>query len=273
MNAHEWTDAMIHPTAVIHPSARIGEGVRIGPFCVIGEGCSVGDNTVLAANVMLDKHTSLGENCTVMSGAVLGGPPQDTKWAGEVSYCEIGDHNIIREFVTIHRATGEGNVTRVGNSNMIMGYCHIGHNCEIGNHVIIANQAGISGHVIVEDHVVFGGMVGVHQYTRIGRLSMIGGMSKVVQDVPPFTLADGRPAEILDLNTIGLRRQQIPASVRSGLRQAYKLLYRSKLNMSQAIDAIEEEVDPSPERDYLLDFMKGIRKGFAGRAMDPRRAK
>lgn len=265
--------AEIHATAVIHPSAVIGENVKIGPFCYVGPDCSIGDNTVLKCQVLIDKRTTIGKNNQIHSAAAIGGDPQDTKYSDEPTSLIIGDNNIIREFVTIHRATGEGGVTTIGSYNMIMSYCHIGHNCEIGNNIIIANQAGLSGHVVVEDNVVFGGMVGVHQFTRIGKLSMIGGLSKVVQDVPPFMLGDGRPLEILDLNTIGLRRNQVTSGVRAGLRQAYKLLYRSKLNVSQAIEAIEAEIDPSTERDYLLEFMKSIRTGFGGRALDPRRQK
>ncbi len=265
--------AEIHPTAVIHPMATIGANVKVGPFCYVGQDCSIGEGTILRSQVVIDKWTTIGKFNQIHSSAALGGDPQDTKYSDEPTSLVIGDYNIIREFVTIHRATGEGCSTTIGNHNMIMSYCHIGHNCTVGNHINISNQAGLSGHVVVEDNVVFGGMVGVHQFTRIGKLSMIGGMSKVVQDVPPFMLGDGRPLEILDLNTIGLRRNQIDSATRAGLRQAYKLLYRSKLNMSQAIDAIEEVIEPSPERDYLLDYMKGIRNGFGGRALDPRRQK
>ena len=201
---------------------------------------------------------------------MLGGVPQDHKFQGEVSYLRIGDRNIIREYVTLHRATGAENATVIGDDNMLMAYCHVGHNCTLGNGITMANMVGISGHVLVEDRAVFGGMVGVHQFVRIGKLAMLGGYSKVAQDVPPFVMVDGRPAKVYDLNVRGLRRVGVPSQVRSGLRQAYKLLYRSNLNLSQAIEAIENEVEPSPERDYMLDFVRNVKFGTSGRQLDVR---
>ena len=217
--------------------------------------------------------TTIGPECHISPQAVLGGPPQDLKFKGERSYLVIGERTIIREAVTISRATGEDQYTRVGSDCMLMAYCHIGHNCNIGNSVMIANQVAIAGHVVVEDQVVFGGMIGVHQYVSIGRLAMLGGFSKVVQDVPPFMMVDGRPAEVVQLNVLGLRRAGMPPRVRSGLKQAYKFLYRANLNLSQAIEAIEAEVEPSEERDYLLAFLSNIRRGYSGRQRqnDPNR--
>jgi UDP-N-acetylglucosamine acyltransferase len=186
-------------------------------------------------------------------------------------YLLIGDRTIIREAVTIHRATGEDEYTKVGSDCMIMAYCHIGHNCVIGNGVTMANQVGIAGHVVVEDQVVFGGMIGIHQYVSIGKLAMLGGCSKVVQDVPPFMMVDGRPAEVVQLNVRGLRRAGLPPNVRSALKQAYRLLYRSNVNTSQAIEVVEAEVEPCEERDYLLAFLCKIRRGYSGRQNDPNR--
>ncbi len=172
----------------------------------------------------------------------IGGAPQDYRFKGEDSYLKIGDGNIIREYVTIHRASGEGESTIIGDNNMLMAYCHIGHNCKLGSNITMANYVGISGHTVVEDKVVFGGIVGVHQKVCIGTLSMIGGFSKVVQDIPPFAMADGRPARVCDLNVIGLRRNGVSPKVRSDIKHAYKLLYRSKLNRSQALEAIEAKL-------------------------------
>ena len=155
------------------------------------------------------------------------------------------------------------------NDNMIMAYCHIGHNCDLSNNITMANMVGISGHVVVEERVVFGGMLGIHQFVRFGKLAMIGGFSKVVQDVPPFMMADGRPTRVYGLNVLGLRRAGVPTAVRAGLKQAYKFIYRSDMNLSQAIEAIETEVDPSGERDYLLAFLHNVRLGFGGRQLDP----
>jgi UDP-N-acetylglucosamine acyltransferase len=262
---------MIHPTAVVHPSAELDPGVSIGPFCVIGPHVHIGRGTVLEPHVTIQPWTTIGRECQISPQAVLGGPPQDSKFKGERSYLVIGDRAIIREAVTIHRATGEDKVTRVGSDCMVMAYCHIGHNCDIGNGVTLANQVGIAGHVVVEDQVIFGGMIGVHQYVSIGRLAMLGGFSKVVKDVPPFMMVDGRPADVVQLNVLGLRRAGMPPRVRSGLKQTYKLLYRANLNLSQAIEAIEAEVEPCEERDYLLSFVSNIRRGSSGRQNDPNR--
>ena len=261
----------IHPTAVIDPSAEIAPDVTVGPYCVIGGSVSIGSRTRLESHVVIEPYTTLGEDCYVRQGTLLGGPPQDHKFRGERSYLIIGDRNIIREYSTLHRATGEDEATRIGNDNMIMAYCHIGHNARVGNNIIMANQVGISGHCLVEDRVVFGGIVGIHQFVRIGKLAMLGGMSKVVTDVPPFMTVDGRPAEVVGLNVLGLRRAGIVPKVRAGLKQAFRLLYRSGLNMAQGIEAIYNEVDPSEEREYLLEFLTNIRRGYSGRQNDPNR--
>jgi UDP-N-acetylglucosamine acyltransferase len=267
-------ESCIHPSAIVHSSAEIGLGVSIGPFCVIGPDVIISDGTTVDSHAVIEQWTTVGRNCQIGCGTVLGGTPQDHKFQGERSYLIIGDNNIIREYNTIHRGSGEETVTRIGNDNMLMAYCHVGHNCELRDNIVMANMVGISGHVLIEDRVVFGGMVGVHQYIRIGRLAMIGGYSKVVQDIPPFMLADGRPTRVYDLNVIGLRRAGVPPRVRAGLKQAYKLLYRSNLNSTQAIEAIEaveSEVDPTEERDYLLEFLRNVKFGFGGRQLENRR--
>ena len=271
VEAAESAQAIIHETAIVHPTAELGAGVRIGPYTIIGPDTVIGDGTVIEPHAIIERWTTIGADCRICSGAILGGMPQDSKFRGERSFLSIGDRNIIREYVTIHRATGEDNLTRIGDDNMFMAYCHIGHNCALGSGIMMANTVGISGHVIVEDKAVFGGMVGVHQYVRIGKLAMLGGHSKVVQDLPPFMMADGRPTKVYDLNVVGLRRSGVPPKVRSGLRQAYKLLYRSNLNLSQAIESIENEVEPSAERDYLLEFVRSVKFGFAGRQLENRK--
>lgn len=260
----------IHETAIVHPKAELGEGVVVGAYSIIGPDVTIGSGTVIEPHVIIQPWTTIGSDCRICSGAILGGEPQDHKYKGERSFLSIGDRNIIREYVTIHRATGEDNVTEVGSDNLFMAYCHVGHNCSLGSGIMMANQVGISGHVIIEDKSVFGGMAGVHQFVRIGKLAMIGGLSKVVQDVPPFMMADGRPAKVYDLNVIGLRRSGVPSKVRSEIRQAHKLIYRSNLNLSQAIETIENEIDTSPEREYLLEFLRNIKFGFGGRQMEHR---
>ncbi len=255
----------IHPSAVIDPKAEIGNNVEIGPGVVVGAHVQIGDDCRLDPHVYLLPYTRLGRECHVHAGAVLGGEPQDHKFKGERSFLHIGDRNTIREFVTIHRARGEDERTLLGDDNMVMAYCHIGHNCVIGSNVMMANYTGISGHVEIEDRVMISGHVGVHQFVRIGRLVMIGGCSKVVQDVPPYMIADGRPCKVYGLNVVGLRRNGIPSQVRGALKQAYKYLYRSELNLSQAMESITSELEPSVERDYLLEFLDRIRFGFGGR--------
>ena len=263
-------EVVIHETAIVNPGAKLGVGVKVGAFSIIGPDTRIGDRCTIAPHAIIEPFVTVGDDCRICSGVILGGQPQDHKFKGERSFLTIGHNNIIREYVTIHRATGEGNRTIIGDDNMLMAYCHIGHNCVIGDGISMANMVGISGHVIVEDKVVFGGMVGVHQFVRIGKMAMVGGYSKIVQDVPPFAMVDGRPAKVYDLNVIGLRRSGVRPDVRNGLRQAYKLLYRSNLNLSQAVESIESEIEPSIERDYLLDFVRSVKVGFAGRQLDHR---
>jgi UDP-N-acetylglucosamine acyltransferase len=257
--------ATIHPTAQVHANTRLAEDVVIGPFCILQEDVEIGPGSRLESHVVLEPGTRIGKNCTLSPGAVLGGPPQDHKYRGERSLLVIGDNNIIRECVTFHRAVGEGIATRIGNNNMFMAYSHVGHNCEIGNNNTFSSYVGLSGHVLVEDNIIIGGMVGVHQFCRIGKMAMIGGMSKINIDIPPFMLADGNPCRVMDLNTIGLRRHGIPPTIRTILRQAYKLLYRSNLNLSQALERIEDELEPSEALEYLVVFLRGSQGGFGGR--------
>ena len=263
----------IHASAIIDPSTELGPDVSVGPYTVIGPDCVIGAGTTLGPQVVIEAFTRLGENCDVRAGAVLGGPPQDLKFKGERSYLRIGDRNLIREFVTLHRATGEDEATVIGDDNLIMAYVHIGHNCVIGSGTMMANNVALGGHVTVENNAVLGGLVAVHQFVRIGKLAMVGFYSKVMQDIPPFMLAEGRPAAVLELNVVGLRRAGIKAASRAALRRAYKLLYRSQLNVSQALEAItEEETEPDAEMLYLIDFLQRIKGGTSGRQDDrPRR--
>ncbi|HOM83319.1 MAG TPA: acyl-ACP--UDP-N-acetylglucosamine O-acyltransferase [Armatimonadota bacterium] len=258
----------IHETAIIDPDAEIGVDVEIGPYTVIGPAVRIGDRSRLGAHVVIERGTTLGAECQVASGAILGGAPQDTKYQGEETFLLIGERNIIREGVTIHRATGEGNATIVGNENMIMAYAHVGHNARLGNNITIASYVGISGHATVEDRVVFGGFVGVHQFVRIGKMTMIGGMSRVVQDVPPFMLVQGEQLQPHGLNVVGLRRAGVTAEVREQLKEAYRLLYRAGLNLQQAVERIQAEVPPSEERDYLVSFLLAVPTGRHGRQLD-----
>ncbi len=262
---------VIHPTAVVSPKAELGDGVVISPYCVVEDDVIVGDGCILEAYVVVKRFTRMGCFNHVYPGAILGSEPQDQKFKGERSYLLIGDRNVIREHVTIHRATGEDQATVIGNDNLIMAYCHIGHNCLLGDQISIASYSGVSGHAVIESQVTIGGMTGIHQFVTVGKLAMLGGMSKIVQDVPPFMLADGRPAKVVGLNVVGLRRATVSPEVRETLHEAYRLLYRANLNAKQALERIEAELSSSEELQYLLNFIKRVSQGYLGRQRNAHR--
>lgn len=259
------SETFIHPTAMVDSTAKLGEKVWIGPYCVVEAGTSVGDGCILESNVIIKAGTSLGKRCRVWPNVVLGHEPQDLKFKGEQSFVEIGDDNIFREMVTIHRATGEGQKTVIGDGNVFMAYAHIGHNCRIGNNNMISNSVGIAGHVTIEDRTVIGGLVGIHQFVHIGRMAMVGGLSKVVRDVPPFCISDGRPAKIHGLNIRGLRRNGVEPIQRNQVSQAFKMLYRSDLNTAQAMEKIRETIPTSATLEELLGFIERVGEGRLGR--------
>ena len=255
----------VHPTALVDPTAQLDEGVWIGPYCVVEGGTQIGAGTVLEANVVVKRGTKLGARCRIWPHVILGHEPQDMKFRGEESFLRIGDDNVLREMVTMHRGVGEGSETLIGNNNLFMAYSHVGHNCTIGNHTMIANSTGISGHVTIEDKVVIGGVAGIHQFVHIGRMAMVGAMSKVVQDVTPFCMCDGRPAKINGLNIRGLRRNGVPPEERNQVSTAFKLLYRSGVNTSQALERIHAEIPRSATLDYFIGFVERVREGRLGR--------
>ena len=254
---------MIHPTAVIHPKASIGANCDIGPYCVIGEHVALGERCKLHSHVVIDGYTRLGSGNEIFPFASIGLKTQDLKWKGGVTRTEIGDDNTFREYVTIHSATSDGETTVVGSHNHILAYCHLAHNVVLGNHVIMSNVATLAGHVVVEDHAVIGGLAAVHQFCRIGKLSMIGGCSKVVQDVPPFMMADGNPAETRTINKVGMERNGLSEEAISALRQAYKVLFREGLTISNALARIEKDLPPLPEVQHLIQFVKTSERGIS----------
>jgi len=254
----------IHPTAVIHPSAKLDDGVKIGPYAVVGEHCSIGSGTTLGPHAVIEPYTTIGSDCQIFSGAVIGAVPQDLKYGGEQSYTVIGDRNVIRECVTINRATGLGEVTRVGDDNLLMAYVHVAHNCIVGNHIVLANAVTLAGHVEVEDFVTIGGLTGVHQFTRIGTMAMVGAMARVVQDVPPYMLTEGNPPKVYGPNVLGLKRRGLDQETRTLLKRAYKLLYRSDLNVSQAMEQIAELGDSEHVR-HFLNFIRASERGLVGK--------
>ena len=251
---------MIHASAIIHPQARIGTGCEIGPFCVIGEHVTLGDNCKLLSHVVIDGHTTLGKENQVFPFASIGLRTQDLKWKGGITRTEIGDRNTIRECVTIHSATADGEATIIGSDNNILASSHIGHNVVMGNRVIVS-MAALAGHVIVEDFALVGGLAAVHQFCRIGRMSMVAGCSKVVQDVPPFMIVDGNPAETRTVNKIGMERNGFSDETQTALRQAYKILFREELSVPNALAKIEQELPPLPEIQHLVQFIRTSERG------------
>jgi len=254
---------MIHPTALIDPAARLGADCDVGPYCVIGPDVVIGDRCRLHAHVVVDGHTTLGVENEVFPFACLGLKTQDLKWKGGVNRAVIGDRNTLREFVTVHCATQDGDATVIGSDNHILAYCHIAHDCRLGDHIIMSSYAGLAGHVVVGDHAVLAGFVAVHQFCRVGRMSIIGGCAKVVQDVPPYMLVDGNPGETRTINKVGMERNGVPAESQAALRQAFKLLFREGLTITNAVARIEAELPPVPEVLYLLEFVRTSQRGIS----------
>jgi UDP-N-acetylglucosamine acyltransferase len=255
---------MIHPTAVVHPSARIARSAEIGPFCLIGEHVAIGAEAKILAHVVINGHTTIGEEVTIFPFASVGAPSQDRKAADEVAYTTIGARTVIREYVSIQRATGEGETTSIGTDCLLLAYTHIAHNCRIGNFVTMSNLAQLAGHCVVDDYAGFGGMAGVHQFVRVGQHAFVGGYTKVVRDVPPFFLIEGNPAEVYGLNSVGLRRHGFGHEALHELKEAYKTIYRSDRNLSQAISTLRETVTTDEGRALLAfleaDSNRGIMK-------------
>jgi UDP-N-acetylglucosamine acyltransferase len=248
--------AIIHKTAVVHPKAQLSKGVVIGPYCVVGEHVTLGEHAIIDSHVIIDGWTHIGDRCRIHSHSVIGGEPQDLKFRGGESYVEIGNDTVVREFVTINRGTKEGERTLIGNSNLLMAYVHVAHNCLIGNHVILANAATLGGHIIIEDHASIGGLSGLHQFVRVGEYSFVGGCSKVTQDVPPYLKVDGHPVAPHGLNSVGLRRHRFSSEVIANLKQAYKVLYRANLRLEDALRRIQKECGDSPEINHFVDFIR-----------------
>jgi UDP-N-acetylglucosamine acyltransferase len=253
----------IHPTAIVHPGAELGADCEVGPYCILGEHVRLGDRCRLHSQVVIDGHTTLGEQNEVFPFACLGQRSQDLKWKGGVTRVEIGDHNVFREYVTVHSATTEATATRVGSHNNFLAYVHLAHDVQLGSHVIMSNVATLAGHVKVDDHAVIGGLAAVHQFCRVGRYAMIGGMSKVVQDIPPFMMGDGNPAEMKFINKVGLERNGFSPEAIKALTSAYKILFREGLTNANALARIEADLPPLPEVKHLADFIRTSERGIS----------
>lgn len=242
---------MLHPTAIVHPSAEIGKSAEIGPYCIVGEHVTIGAGTVLQAHVVVNGWTKIGDDCQLYPFSTVGAASQDRKYAGERAYTRIGNRTTLREYVSIQRATGQDQVTAVGDDCLLLAYVHIAHNCMLGNGVTMSNLAQLAGHVQVADYVTIGGQTGIHQFTRVGRHAMVGGMSKLTKDVPPFFLVEGNPCQPYGLNSVGLRRAAFSVADRQEIKRFYKLLYDPKLNVSQATEAMKAQVSTAPGREII----------------------
>ena len=251
----------IHPTAIISPDAEMAADVEIGAFAIVGEGCTIGAGCVISPRATLERNVTLGRAVRVGIGTILGGPPQDLKFAGEETTVEIGDGTVIREYATINRGTAHSFKTTVGKNCLLMSYVHIGHDCEIGDDVILSNVVQLAGHVTIEDKAIISGLSAVHQFARIGHHSFIGGMSRVSKDIPPFLKAVGNPVKLYGLNTIGLQRSGMDEETIRALKRAYRLLFRSDLNVTQAIERAQTEIDPLPEVRELIRFVEASERG------------
>ena len=252
----------IHPTAIVDKKAKLADDVEVGPYAIIGPDVEIASSSTIGGHVVIEGRTSIGENCRVFTGAVLGSPPQDLKYKGAKSFLKIGNNNTIREYTTMNPGTDEGGVTYIGDENLFMAYSHVAHDCKIGNSCIIANAGTLAGHVTLEDRVVIGGLTAIHQFVKVGRLAMIGGCSKVVQDVPPFSTCDGHPTRVYGLNLIGLRRSEISKESQAALNKSFKVLFYSGLALKNAAEKVKEEFGDSSEVRYLLDFIKDSKRGI-----------
>jgi len=253
----------IHPTALVDSGAQLADDVTVGPYAIIGPHVRLGAGTIIGPHAVVDGWTTIGARCRVFTGAVIGSISQDLKFAGQRSYLTMGDDNTIREYATLNRGTGEESATRLGHGNFIMAYAHVAHDCVIGDRCIIANGGTLGGHVTLEDQAVVGGLAAVHQFVRVGRLAIIGGCSKVVQDIVPYALCDGHPARIYGLNVVGLRRSGVPSTTRRQLQQAFRLLFTRGLTTAHAMAALaREEASASAELSHLVDFLRHSRRGI-----------
>ncbi len=253
----------IHKTAVVSSKAELADNVSIGPFCIVGEGAVIKKGARLISNVVVDGNTEIGEDCTIYPFASIGLPPQDLKYKNEKTGIKIGKKNIIREYASIHRGSvGGDGLTELGDSNFLMAYVHVAHDCKIGNSTVMANAATLAGHVIVEDFAVVGGLVAIHQFTRIGAYAMVGGFSGIGQDIPPYTMASGARAKLYGLNVIGLKRHGFSDEAVNNLKKAYKILFREKKTLKDALKKIKSDLPETKEVEHLVEFIEKNKRGI-----------
>ncbi|HOW87530.1 MAG TPA: acyl-ACP--UDP-N-acetylglucosamine O-acyltransferase [Candidatus Omnitrophota bacterium] len=255
---------MIHPSAIVHPGAVLGEGVEIGPWSIIAGTVKIGARTKVGPRVTIEGHTTIGEDNIIFTGAVVGSLTQDKKADGGISYLKIGDRNTIREYATLNPGTLNGTETVVGNDNLLMAYAHVAHDCIIHNGCTLANNATLAGHVIVEDKAIIGGLSAVHQFVRIGKLSITGGCSKVVQDIPPFMMVDGHPATAFGINTVGLDRAGFSKEEKSAIKKAFKIIFKSGLILKNVVKQLRQDIPSSPSVQIIIEFLEKSERGICG---------
>ena len=252
----------VHSSAIIEDGAQIGEGVDIGAYSVIGSNVRIGDGTRVHSHVVIDGNTTIGQKCDIFSFACIGTQSQDLKFKGGSTSVEIGDRTTLREYVTVNSGTNEGESTVVGSDCHILAYCHVAHACRVGNEVIMSNCATLAGDVVVEDQAIIGGLTGIHQFTHIGRLCMIGAMSRISKDCPSFMIIAGNPARVRSVNMIGLERKQVERDVREKIKKAHRILYRDGLSTQQAVNKIRDSIDTCLEIEQLISFIENSKRGI-----------
>lgn len=258
-----YSQSKIHDTVIIGPGAKIGKDVKIGPYSVIGENVEIGSGTNVGSRVQINGWTRIGDNNIILDGVSIGLPPQHVDYQGEKTYLFIGDNNVIGEFVTIHRGTvNGGGETRIGNNNRLMCYSHVAHDCSLGNNIVLGNSANLAGHVIIENHAYISDLVGIHQFVRIGQFSFIATHTKVTKDVPPYLRVKGHPAQVEDVNFIGLEKYGLPSVLIEEIKKAYAILYKSGLNTGQAIEKMDQDLKTSEEIEDLIRFLKSSVRGI-----------
>src|SRR5450432_4846595 len=256
------SDVTVHPTAIVAPGARLGAGTVVGPYCIVAAEVSLGENCWLQHHVTLSGPLTAGRSNKFYAYCSIGQQTQDLKYRGEPTYLELGDENCFREFVTINRSTSETGKTRVGSGGNFLAYSHIGHDCTVGDAVVFSNNGTLAGHVQVGDHAVIGGLTAVHQFCRIGRFAITGGCSKIVQDVPPFMIADGNPAEVRGVNLVGLERSGFAPEKVKLIKEAFRLIYRCKYNTRQGVEAVRKELPASVEINQIVEFIEQSERGI-----------
>jgi UDP-N-acetylglucosamine acyltransferase len=255
---------MIDRTAIVDSKAEIGEGVEIGPYSVIEGGVSIGDGTKIGPHVIIREGTRIGKSCQIFQFASVGEAPQFLGYKGEKTSLQIGDHNVFREFVTLHRGTVKGGgKTVIGDGNFFMAYSHVAHDCKIGNQVVLANGAALGGHILIEDYATIGGLSAVHQFCQIGTHAFISGLTGVPLDIPPYMLAAGNRARLYGLNTVGLKRHKFPEETVRVLKKAYRIIFRSSLTLEKALQKLRDEIPPCPEIQHLLEFIERSKRGIS----------